>query len=97
MTTTEILHGYEVRVVRSKAGVAREATVQLGDPSRAGLRAKDAGSARPRKAARVAVAAALGMDLRKVHAAARYSCLTAAGGYAVRRDGLGGILGAYRL
>jgi hypothetical protein len=98
MDSTETIMGEQVRVTRSKTGVARQATVLLGSPDRPGARAKDGPEARSmRKLKRTLVAKHLGLPVNKVRAQARYSCLRQrVDGTIERRNARGHIVGIHR-
>lgn len=98
MNTKETISGHEVNVIRSKSGEAREACVMLGPADKPGFRAQDGAKAKAaRKAAKVAVADALGLPLAKVRAASRYTELTEqADGSITRRDSEGNVIGVYQ-
>jgi len=90
----EQIAGHQANVVRV-GGQPVEAAVLLGSASEPGHRAKDPGAREIRLAARKAVAAALGLDLRKVTAAARYSSLAVEDGSVVRRGPNGTVIGVH--
>jgi len=92
MDKTVNISGYEVNVEYDKTGqIARCATVMVGDPDRPGMRANDGPDAqRARRKAREIVAGALGLDIKRVRAASRYTRLKT-GDDGLIHDDTGGI------
>lgn len=97
MNATKTIAGHECNLILSKDGSkVREACVLIGPADRAGFRSKDGAAAREaRKAAKMAVAAELGIHAARVRVVSRFTELTARDdGLIVRRDAEGRVVGA---